>query len=76
LISTGKPIAAASACAAATSGTAPSEPGTQGTLSVFIVVLAAILSPMMAMCSGVGPMKASSCSSTMRAKAAFSDRKP
>jgi len=56
--------------------TAPGEPGTTGMRSACAVFLATTLSPIMAMCSGEGPMKTMPCSSTMAAKSAFSDRKP
>ena len=39
------------------SSTAPSEPGTTGMPASFTVCLAVILSPIMRMCSGLGPMK-------------------
>ena len=66
----------ATARAVATSGTTPSEPGTSGTPSAAIAALAAILSPIMRICAGDGPMKVSPCASTISAKRAFSDRKP
>ncbi len=56
--------------------TGPSEPGTTGMPSRFAVSLAVILSPMMRMCSDVGPMKVIWCSSRISAKRAFSDRNP
>ena len=55
---------------------APSEPGTQGMPSEIAVFLASILSPMMRMCSALGPMKPMPWSSRISAKRAFSDRKP
>ena len=58
------------------SGTTPSDPGTSGTPSEAIAVLAAILSPIMRICAGEGPMKARPCASTISAKSAFSDRNP
>ena len=76
LISTGKPISRAIAAAWAPSRSGPSEPGTQGTPSFCMVSLAMILSPMRAMCSGVGPMKAMPWASTISANWAFSDKKP
>ena len=57
LISTGKPIALAIFIASGSLVTAPSEPGTTGMPSFLAVSLASILSPMMRMCSDVGPMK-------------------
>ena len=56
--------------------TGPAEPGTSGMPSSCAVCLATILSPIMRMCSGVGPMKVKPCASTISAKRAFSDRKP
>jgi hypothetical protein len=44
--------------------------------SRFAAALASILSPIMRICSELGPMKIMPCSSTISAKAAFSDRKP
>ena len=76
LISTGKPISLAIFIASASLVTAPSEPGTTGMPSFLAVSFASILSPMMRMCSDVGPMKVISCSSRISAKRAFSDRKP
>ena len=76
LISTGKPISLAIFIASVSLVTAPSEPGTTGMPRRFAVSLASILSPMMRMCSGVGPMKVILCSSRISAKRAFSDRKP
>jgi hypothetical protein len=58
------------------SGRAPSEPGTQGTPDLIMACLAATLSPMMRIDSGVGPMKVKPLFSTRSAKLAFSDRKP
>ena len=55
---------------------APSEPGTTGMPRRLAVALASILSPMMRMCSDVGPMKVMSWPSRISAKRAFSDRKP
>ncbi len=57
LISTGKPISRAIFIASSSSVTAPGEPGTQGMPSARTVRLASILSPMMRICSGLGPMK-------------------
>ena len=66
----------AAARAASISATGPSEPGTTGRPASCIAFLAAILSPIRRMCSGDGPMKVNSCSSTIAAKSAFSARKP
>ena len=62
--------------ACASSVMAPSEPGTTGMPRRLAVDFASILSPMMRMCSDVGPMKVMECSSRISAKRAFSDRKP
>jgi hypothetical protein len=58
------------------SGRAPSLPGTQGTPDLIMACLAATLSPMMRIDSGVGPMKTKPLFSTRSAKSAFSLRKP
>ncbi len=76
LMSTGKPICLATFIASASFATAPSEPGTTGIPSFLAVSLASILSPMIRMCSEVGPMNVIECSSRISAKRAFSDRKP
>ena len=52
------------------------DAGTQGMPASSTVCLAVILSPMMRMCSGLGPMKVMPWASTISAKRAFSDRKP
>src|SRR3981189_1742528 len=52
----------------------PADPGTVGMPSRVAASLASTLSPIMRICSGVGPMKAKPCSSTMAAKLAFSER--
>jgi len=62
--------------ACASVATSPSEPGTHGIPSLRAVSLAVILSPMIRMCSEVGPMNVIECSSRISAKRAFSDRKP
>ena len=54
----------------------PFDPGTQGMPSRVAVRFASILSPMMRICSALGPMKAISCSSRISANRAFSARKP
>ena len=76
LISTGYITSRATSRASSRLSSAPRLPGTSGTPSRRMASLAAILSPMMRMCSAVGPMKASPCASTISAKRAFSDRKP
>ena len=76
LTSTGKPMSLAIRMACASSVMAPSEPGTTGIPRRLAVDFASILSPMMRMCSDVGPMKVMLCSSRISAKRAFSDRKP
>jgi hypothetical protein len=72
----GKPMDFEAAMAASIVSTSPSEPGTQGIPASSTVCLAVILSPMMRMCSGLGPMKVMPWASTISAKRAFSDRKP
>ena len=58
LISTGKADGSrAAAMASSTVATPPSEPGTTGMPAAFTVCLALILSPMMRIWSGFGPMK-------------------
>ena len=54
----------------------PMVPGTTGIPAVFTACLAVILSPIMRMCSGSGPMKAILCAFTISAKRAFSERNP
>jgi hypothetical protein len=76
LTSTGKPISRATLSASLSEVMPPSEPGTQGIPSRFAVRLASILSPMMRICSGDGPMKATPWSRRISAKRAFSERKP
>ena len=76
LIRTGKPMSLATFIASVSLVIAPSEPGTTGMPRLLAVSLASILSPMMRMCSDVGPMKVILCSSRISAKRAFSDRKP
>ena len=56
--STGKPMSLAMRMASTSSVTPPSEPGTQGIPRRLAVRLASILSPMMRICSALGPMKA------------------
>ena len=62
--------------ASASVATSPSEPGTTGMPSSTAVFLAVILSPMISMWCEEGPMKVILCSCRMRAKRAFSLRKP
>ena len=76
LISTGKPIALATFIASGSLVDGAVGAGTTGMPSFLAVSLASILSPMMRMCSDVGPMKVIWCSSRISAKRAFSDRKP
>jgi len=76
LISTGQPILLPSVVISSSEPTGPGEPGTSGRPSSWAVCLATILSPIMAMCCGVGPMKVKPCASAASAKRAFSDRKP
>ena len=66
----------AAAMASSSVVTAPSEPGTTGMPAAFTACLAVILSPIMRMCSGLGPMKVKPWAFTISAKRAFSDRKP
>ena len=56
--------------------TAPSEPGTSGMPSAPAVFLACTLSPMVRMCSGLGPIQVMPWASTISANWAFSDMKP
>ena len=75
--STGKPMSRADRAAPPRpSVMPPSEPGTTGMPSRLAVRLASILSPMRRMCSALGPMKWTLCSSRISAKRAFSERKP
>ena len=73
---TGKPIACAIDIASWSEEMAPSDPGTTGMPRRLAVRLASILSPIRRICSGLGPMKWTSCSARISAKRAFSDRKP
>ena len=75
-MSTGKPICSAAAKASSSLVIAPSDPGTTGMPAALTACLAVILSPIMVMCSGRGPMKVKPWAFTMSAKRAFSDRKP
>ena len=52
------------------------QPGMVLTLAASASFLDAILSPIAAMLACLGPMKTMPSSSTRRAKASFSDRKP
>ena len=76
LIRTGKPISLAAAKASSSVVTAPSEPGTTGMPAAFTACLAVILSPIILMCSGLGPMKVKPWAPTISAKRAFSERNP
>ena len=51
-------------------------PGTVGTPHASAALLAAVLSPMASIVSGLGPTKAIPSSSQRRANVAFSERKP
>jgi hypothetical protein len=66
----------AAAMASSSVVTAPSEPGTTGMPAAFTACLAVILSPIILMCSGLGPMNVKPWASTISANRAFSDRKP
>ena len=76
LMITGKPICSAKTCASSESSTGPGDPGTIGTLQACIVLRAAALSPMVRICSGVGPMKVMFDAAQVSANSAFSARKP
>ena len=76
LIRTGKPISSAAARASSSVVSAPAEPGTTGMPAFITACLAVILSPIIWMCSGLGPMKVKPWAPTMSANRAFSDRKP
>ena len=58
LISTGYLIFSATSRASSSVSSSPGDPGTSGTPSFSMVVLAVILSPIMRICVGDGPMKA------------------
>ncbi len=58
------------------SASAPVAPGTMGTPAARIAARAAVLFPISSIASGGGPIQTSPASSTARAKAAFSARKP
>ena len=55
---------------------APPAPGTTGTPAAPPGALARILSPMVSIAAGGGPMKTRPAAAQARAKAAFSARKP
>ncbi len=75
MTSTGKPsFAAASRFAPSSSETG--EDGSTGTPAFSAASRARILSPIASIASGVGPTNVSPASSTLRAKPAFSARKP
>jgi hypothetical protein len=73
---TGKPMRSASRRSVAGSETAAIVPGTTGTPASTAMRRADVFSPMRAMVSLRGPMKASPASSQALAKPAFSARKP
>ena len=73
---TGKPISVATVTASSTSLMASGDPGTVLTFASFASRLLAILSPMAAMASGPGPMKAILAASRARQNAGFSETKP
>ena len=77
LISTGNPmLRAISRLCSGSSPKGPSDPGIQGMPAAFIALIASILSPIMRIVSGRGPMKTKPLFSTRSAKSAFSDRNP
>ena len=68
------PSAAAIKSASESPGSA--MPGTTGTPNADTAVLAAILSPMVAIAAAGGPMNASPACASAAAKSAFSERNP
>jgi hypothetical protein len=70
------PISAATFRAAISLATPQSDPGTTGMPSATAVRLASILSPIIRMCSALGPMNAMLWAARISAKRAFSERKP
>ena len=76
LIITGYPISFANFLAALTSSNKPSPPGTTGTPALIMVSLAVILSPMLLIISGVGPINLIPWSAQICANFAFSAKKP
>jgi hypothetical protein len=58
------------------SAISPLKPGTTETPAAAARFLDSILSPMASMAPGLGPMNTTPASAHMRAKPAFSDRKP
>ena len=76
LMISGKPIRLAASRMALGSVSASSVPGTVGTSVSRASRLAAVLSPNVSSCSGVGPTNVMPLAAQARAKAAFSDRKP
>ena len=76
LIITGYPISLANFLAAVTSSNKPSPPGTTGTPALIMVSLAVILSPMLLIISGVGPINLIPWSAHICANFAFSAKKP
>ena len=73
---TGKPKLTAFSRASSPSRRGSVQPGTMGTPQPMAICLAASLSPIRAMVSDLGPMKAMPASSQARTKSAFSERKP
>ena len=67
---------AAAATAASTSAAGSVVPGATGTPAAAIRFRALILSPIASIASASGPTQISPASATVRAKSAFSDRKP
>ena len=63
-------------CAFGTQVQEPVLPGTNGTSYWLTASFAASLLPIISIASGGGPTKMSPASSTLRAKSAFSDKKP
>ncbi len=76
LMMTGKPISRAAASASSTSATGPGVPGTMGSPAACARRRASALSPMLRICSGVGPMKVMFDALTISANSAFSARNP
>ncbi|MND86424.1 hypothetical protein D3C80_783900 [compost metagenome] len=72
----GKPISCAIRMASFSSAIAPSLPGTKGILYFFAAAFAESLSPIISIDSGDGPINVMPACFTLRAKSAFSDKKP
>ena len=75
-IKIGYPTSSAILMASSISVIAESTPGTKGTLYDLTACLALNLSPINSIDSGEGPINFIPASRTLRAKPAFSDRKP